>query len=208
MKITREFIQFNKNYYKHIEEYDWVDVTDNFKGLESIFHKLREFLTLRLIKQYKKGKTILDAGCGTGLILRKLPKGTIGIDINPRNIKKAKKHAPHAKVILADIEKLPFKKETFTTIVSTEVIEHQPDPRPTIAELKRVLKRDGLLIGSVPAISPIWFLRFLSSTCPRGEPFHKNFKKEELKKLFNDFTVVNLSRSVLGMSYFFVLKKR
>ncbi len=208
MKITKEFIKFNKNYYKYIENYDWVDVTDNFKGLESIFHKLRTFLILRLINKYKTGSKILDAGCGTGLILRKLPKRTIGVDINPRNIQKARKHAPFAKVMLADIEKLPFKKETFTTVVSTEVIEHQPNPKPTINELRRILSRDGVLIGSVPAISPIWFLRFLSSTCPRGEPFHKNYKKEELKKLFKDFIIVKLSRSVLGMSYFFVLKKK
>lgn len=208
MKSTKKFKEFNKNYYRHIEDYDWVDVTDNFKGLESIFHQLRQFLIFRLIKKYKKGNKILDAGCGTGLILRKLPRGTIGIDINPRNIKKAKIHAPFAKIILADIEKLPFKKETFTTIVSTEVIEHQPDPKPTVSELKRVLKKGGVLIGSVPAISPIWLLRFLSSTCPRGEPFHKNFKKEELKKLFKDFTIIKLNRSVFGMSYFFVLKKR
>ena len=208
MRITKEFIQFNKNYYKHIEEYDWVEVTDNFKGLESIFHKLRQFLTFRLIQQYKKGNTILDAGCGTGLILRKLPKGTIGVDINPRNIKKAKKHAPFAKIILADIEKLPFKIETFSTIISTEVIEHQPNPIPTINEFFRVLKKGGVLIGSVPATSPIWLLRFLSSTCPRGEPFHKNFKKKELKKLFRQFNIVKLSRAVFGMSYFFVLEKK
>lgn len=207
MKTTKEFIEFNKNYYKHIEDYDWVDVTDNFKGLESIFHKLRQFLILRLINKYRAKGKILDAGCGTGLILRKLPKGTIGVDINPRNIKRAKKHAPSAQVILADIEKLPFKDNTFSTIVSTEVIEHQPNPMPTVNELRRVLRKDGYLIGSVPAISPIWFLRFLSSTCPRGEPFHKNFKKEELKKLFKQFTIIKISRSVFGMSYFFVLKK-
>lgn len=208
MKITKEFIEFNKNYYKHIEDYDWVKVTDNFKGLESIFHKLRQFLILRLIKKYKKGNKILDAGCGTGLILRKLPKGTIGIDISPRNIKRAKKHAPYAKLILADIENLPFGKGVFTTVISTEVIEHQPDPRPTINELKRVLKKGGVLIGSVPTVSPIWILRFLSSTCPRGEPFHKNFKKEELVKLFKEFRIIKLARAVLGMSYFFVLQKK
>lgn len=207
MRITKEFIKFNKNYYKHIEDYDWVDVTDNFKGLESIFHKLREFLILRLISKHKIDGRILDAGCGTGLILRKLPRGTVGVDINPRNIKRAKKHAPLAKVIQADIEKLPFKKETFSTIISTEVIEHQPDPKPTIAELFRVLKKNGVLIGSVPAISPIWLLRFLSSTCPRGEPFHKNFREEELRRLFKKFTIVNIIRSVFGMSYFFVLEK-
>lgn len=208
MKTTKEFIQFNKNYYKHIEDYDWVDVTDNFKGLESIFHKLRQFLIVRLIRKYKRGDKMLDAGCGTGLILRDLPKGTVGVDINPRNVKKAKKHAPKAKVMLADIESLPFKKDAFTTIISTEVIEHQPDPLPTVNELKRVLRRGGVLIGSVPATSPIWFLRFLSSTCPRGEPFHKNFKRKELEKLFKEFKIVKLSRSVLGMSYFFVVEKK
>lgn len=208
MKITKQFIQFNKNYYKHIEDYDWVEISDNFKGFESIFHKLRQFLILSLIKKYKKGDRILDAGCGTGLILRKMPKGTIGIDINPRNVKRAKKHAPLAKVICSDIEKLPFKKETFTTIVSTEVIEHQPDPKPTLTELRRVLEKGGILIGSVPTTSPVWFLRFLSSTYPRGEPFHKNFKKEELKRLFRSFSIIKLDRSVLGMSYFFVLQKK
>lgn len=207
MKPTKEFIQFNKNYYKYIEKYDWVDVVDNFKGLESIFHRLRQFLILRLIRKYKKGSKILDAGCGTGLILRKLPRNTIGVDINPRNIKKAKIHAPRAKVIKADIEKLPFKDGVFTTIISTEVIEHQPNPAPTVKELKRVLKNGGVIIGSVPAISPIWFFRFLSSTCPRGEPFHKNFRKQELEKLFKEFNIIKLSRAVFGMSYFFVLEK-
>lgn len=208
MKATKEFIQFNKNYYKYIEEYDWVEVTDNFKGLESVFHRLRQFLTLRLINRYKKGNKILDAGCGTGLILRKLPKGTVGIDINPRNIKKAKRYAQKAKVIIADIEKLPFKKDTFSTIISAEVIEHQPNPIPTINELRRVLKKGGVLIGSVPAISPIWFLRLLPNIFPKGEPFHKNFKQQELKKIFKQFKIIKLSKAILGMNYFFVLEKK
>ena len=105
IKISKKFISINKDYYKYVEEYDWVSVTDHFKGLESVFHKLREWMVIRLINKYKRGDKILDAGCGTGLILRHLPKGSFGVDINPRNIKKARKHAPMAKVKLADIEK-------------------------------------------------------------------------------------------------------
>lgn len=206
-KISKKFISINKDYYKYVEEYDWVEVTDHFKGLESVFHKLREWMVIRLINKYKRGNKILDAGCGTGLILRHLPKGSFGIDINPRNIKKARKHAPMAKVKLADIEKLPFKHNEFTTIVCTEVIEHQPDPKPTLNELKRVLKKNGVIIGSVPSRSPVWFFRFLSSTCPRGEPFHKNFNKNELENTFKVFNIVKLDKSVFGMSYFFVLEK-
>lgn len=208
MKLSKKFIEINKAYYKHIEEYDWVEVTDHYHGLESFFHRLREFLIRRNIKKYGVGDKYLDAGCGTGLILRHLPHGAVGIDINPRNIKKAKKHAPRARIVEGDIEKMPFKDGSFSTIVCTEVIEHQPDPKPTVRELGRVLEKGGVLIGSVPSASPIWFLRFLSSTCPRGEPFHKNFKKEELAKLFKDFRIISLRRSVMGMSYFFVLRKK
>lgn len=207
LKFDKHFVEFNKDYYKHIEDYDWVEATDKFLGLESLFHKLREHLVVKLINKYKKNGQILDAGCGTGLILRHLPKGSVGVDINPRNIPRAKKHAPGAKVIEADIEKLPFADETFSTIVCTEVIEHQPNPIPTIAEFKRVLKKGGVIIGSTPSKSPIWLLRFLSSTCPRGEPFHKNFTKKELEKLFADFKIILLSRWVIGMSYFFVVEK-
>lgn len=207
MKLSNKFIEINKDYYRHIEEYDWVEVSDHFHGLESFFHKLREFLIKRNIKRFGKGDRYLDAGCGTGLILRHLPKGSVGVDINPRNISKAKKHAPKAQVVEADIERMPFKDGAFSTIVCTEVIEHQPDPKPTVKELRRVLENGGVLIGSVPSASPIWFFRFLSSTCPRGEPFHKNFSREELRELFKDFKIKKLNRSVMGMSFFFVLEK-
>jgi 2-polyprenyl-3-methyl-5-hydroxy-6-metoxy-1,4-benzoquinol methylase len=206
-QISKKFISLNKDYYKYIEDYDWISVTDHFKGLESFFHKFREAFVLRLISKNKRGDKFLDAGCGAGLILRHLPKDSVGVDINPRNITRAKKYAPKAILKLADIEKLPFKAGEFSTIVCTEVIEHQPDPTKTIAELKWVLQKKGVIIGSVPSNMPIWGLRFLSSTCPRGEPFHKNFKKYELEKIFSGFKILKLNLSVFGMSYFFVLEK-
>lgn len=206
MKVTQEFIEQNKDYYRFEEDYDWVEISDHYKGLESFFHKLRERIMFRNIKRYGRGEKYLDAGCGTGLLLRHLPKGSVGIDINPRNIARARKHAPNATLVEGDIEKMPFKDGEFSTVVCTEVIEHQPNPAPTIKELRRVLKKGGVLIGSVPSVSPVWFLRFLSSTCP-GEPFHKNFKKHELEKIFKDFKVLKLKGAVMGMSYFFVLEK-
>lgn len=208
MKITEKFKELNKDYYRFIEEYDWVDTADHYRGFESFFHKLREYLIRKQIKKFGRGEKYLDAGCGTGLLLRHLPKGAIGIDINPRNIGKARQHAPNATVVEGDIERMPFKDGEFSTVICTEVIEHQPDPAPTVNEIKRVLQNGGILIGSVPSESPIWFFRFLSSTCPRGEPFHKNFKKKELVELFKEFKTIQLKRSVLGMNYFFVLEKK
>ena len=39
---SKEFIEENKKYYQNIENYDWVKVADDFRGLEAILHRLRE----------------------------------------------------------------------------------------------------------------------------------------------------------------------
>ena len=62
-----------KNYYRHIENYDWTHAADKFIGPETILHRLASSRsTLELIGKFGKGN-YLDVGCGTGLILRQLP---------------------------------------------------------------------------------------------------------------------------------------
>lgn len=204
----KDFLIKNKRYYKEIEDYDWVRVTDNFVGIEAIFHRLRERIIKNLVKEFGRGSRYLDAGCGTGLILRDLPNGAVGIDINPRNIERAKKHAPLAQTIEADIENIPFKDNSFSTVICTEVLEHQPYPQVALREIKRVLNPGGIVIGSVPSKSPIWKLRFLSSTCPRSEPYHKNYSISEIKNLLvnNDFKIIKIGLASLGMSIIFVVE--
>lgn len=48
------------------------------------------------------------------------------------------------------IEKIPFKNNSFDIIVLTEIIEHLPNPGIALKEVKRVLKKDGIVIVSVP----------------------------------------------------------
>lgn len=202
-----EFNKANKRYYQEVEDYDWVEVTDNLKGLEAFFHRLRERHIINLYKKFAKKGKVVDVGCGTGLILRHLPKGSIGLDINPRNIPRAKKHAPHAEVILGDVEKLPFKKDSIPMVICTDVLEHFPDPHKPLKEIFRVLSPGGLLIGSVPVKSPIWSLRFLSSTHP-GEPFHYLFRQGELVKLLSSYgEPVGVNKGCLYMNCFFAVVK-
>jgi len=154
-----------KDYYRKIEDYDWVDVTDNWKGLESIIHKNRERVVKKLIKKFGRGQ-YLDVGCGTGLILRHLPQGSWAIDINPRNIARVKKYVPEAKITLGDAEALPYQDNQFDTVICTETLEHLVRSDKALSEIKRVLKVGGVLIGSVPRRSLVWRFRFLSSTHP------------------------------------------
>lgn len=202
----KEFTRENKRYYQEVENYDWVKVTDRFQGLEAILHRLREKETLSLVRKFAKGNKYLDAGCGTGLILRHLPSDSYGLDINPRNLRLAKSYAPKARLVLGDIEKIPFPDKKFTTIICTDVLEHLLQPQKAVNEIFRILSDDGILIGSVPAQNWLWRLRFLSSTHP-GEPYHRLYKKSEVRNLLNGKgKILKINNGCLFMNLFFVVK--
>jgi SAM-dependent methyltransferase len=204
----KNFEEVNKDYYRHIEDYDWVNVVDSWKGIEAIFHRMRVKTTLNLIQRYARSGKFLDAGTGTGLILRCLPEDSIGIDINPRNIAKARQHVPKADLRLCDIDNMPFEDGTFANIVCTEVIEHLMPRERALQEMKRVLKPDGILIGSVPARTFLWKLRFMSSTCPVEEPIHYNFTRDEIYSILNTyFKIIMLRRANIGMNWVFICRK-
>ncbi|OGB74403.1 hypothetical protein A2V68_01675 [candidate division Kazan bacterium RBG_13_50_9] len=207
-----------KRYYRDIEVYDWTDTADNFRGPESLLHKYREWFMLALIRPYLKSHPrarALDVGCGTGLMLRHLPKGSIGLDINPRNLARLKKWAPQAKGVLVDIEAkgIPYPKESFDLAAAAEVLEHLLYPERAVVEIYRVLKPGGLFAGSVPMRSLFWRLRFLSVTYHSTtehyemlEPFHNEMTTMELRMLLaTKFSKIRLYPAITNI--FFVASK-
>ena len=205
---TPAWSEWVKDYYRDVETYDWVDVADNLRGLEAFFHRNRARVVRQLVSKYAvAGAPILDAGCGTGLNLRHLPAGSTGVDINPRNVELVGKRLPSQNVVLGDVENLPFETASFGTVLCTEVIEHIPDPSAALTEFKRVIQPGGMLIGSVPARSAIWKLRFLSSTCPHSEPFHNEYLPNEVREMLAGWDIQHLSYSLLHFNVLFVARK-
>jgi ubiquinone/menaquinone biosynthesis C-methylase UbiE len=129
------------------------------------------------------------------------------VDINPRNIELLKKRLPDHPVVEGDVEHLPFADSSFGTVLCTEVIEHIPDPSKALAEFARVLQPGGVLVGSVPARSLIWKLRFLSSTCPHSEPFHNEYLPHEVREMLAGWKIEHLSYSLLRFNVLFVARK-
>ncbi len=101
------------------------------------------------------GKTVLDVGCGAGLLcepLARLGGAVTGVDAAPENAAAAKAHAVISGL---DIEYRSGELSAqglgmFDMVTSMEVIEHVTDPAAFIAELVSHLKPDGLLILSTP----------------------------------------------------------
>lgn len=208
LRKDEEYNEYVKDFYRKIEDYDWNKVTDERIGLESWLHRIREKKTKELIEKYGSGKQFLDVGCGTGLILRHLPPGAIGIDLNQRHLARAAKYAPNAKVQVGDAENIPFTDSVFSTVVCTETLEHLVLPQKALSEIHRVLKPGGIFIGSTPRRALLWRLRFLSSTHYHNEPFHNEYEERDLRALFEPkFEVLLFKKDVFRAMFFFVLKK-
>ena len=94
---------------------------------------------------------VLDIGCGSSRILSALPQGSVGLDILHTKLKYARKFG--RALTNGTIWALPFKDEVFDCVICSEVIEHILAGEIPFYEIRRVLKRNGLLILGTPDYS-------------------------------------------------------
>ena len=96
---------------------------------------------------------ILDIGCADQYIKNLLPSNScyIGMDY-PGTVDTMYKTRP---MLFADAQKLPIASESIDTVLLLEVLEHIPDIDATVAEIYRVLNREGCFVISMPFLYPI-----------------------------------------------------
>lgn len=99
---------------------------------------------------------VLDAGCGSGRTLEDLrPFGeVVGVELNPDAAEFARRRG--FEVTVGRLEELPWGDDSFDLITCLDVIEHTPDDRRTLAELRRVCRPGGWLLVTVPAYQALW----------------------------------------------------
>jgi len=101
------------------------------------------------------GERVLDCGCGYGWplkILSEIRRGVpVGTDRDLSRLQRARREVRGDVVLLAaDIAHLPFPDETFDKILLSEVLEHLTDDLGGLLEVRRVLKRGGVIAVTVP----------------------------------------------------------
>lgn len=136
---------------------------DLYKDLYSLegqhwWHISKRRVVTSCIQYYlkKRDAKILDVGCGTGKNLEQLKKfGKVyGLDGSSEAIKFCKKRGLE-NLELGKAEDMPFQQNSFDLITLLDVLEHTDDNK-TLQEVYRILKKDGLLILTVPALSWLW----------------------------------------------------
>ena len=135
---------------------EWWDVNGKFKPLH-MFNPIRiEYITERIKKYFKienkksnflEGLTILDIGCGGGLIsepMARLGADVTGIDASEKNIKVAKLHSRNNDIKINYINTAPENlkiSNQFDIVLNLEIVEHVEDVNLFIKSCSKLLKK-------------------------------------------------------------------
>ena len=138
-----------------------------------------------LLQQYldrSRPLRILDAGCGTGGMVKQLQRfgSVVGLDLSDEALDLCRRRdLPH--LTQASVERLPFAGESFDLLTSFDVLYHKAVVNDWLAlgEFYRVLKPGGLLLLRVPAYD---WLRGAHDVAVHTR--HRYSHKELVRKLF------------------------
>lgn len=138
----------------------------------------RKRLVSDIKDEFSKGISLLEVGCGSGLIYEELiklrvvtPQTYIGGDISHKMLDIAGNRHPSAKFIYLDIFKLPFPGKSQPNTICIQVLQHLPNYAEALRELIRITSAK-LLISS-------WFTqgpedKIVFEDTSYGGPFYNN----------------------------------
>ena len=142
-----------------------------------------------LIQPIVRHKTVLELATGTGLIAKHIVNAATHIeatDASPEMIAEAKRDNQSAKLHFSvqDMFRLPYANKSFDVVIASNALHIVPQPEKALAEIRRVLKDDGVLIAptfthagnSLSGKIRAFFMKLA------GFPLHSKWTSEEYLK--------------------------
>jgi SAM-dependent methyltransferase len=115
-------------------------------------HRVRKATAqIRTALQFGSARSMLDVGCSFGYVIeagKRLGMSAAGVDISQYAVEVCQSRGYRAKA--ATLEQLPFADGEFDLVMMKHVLEHTPDPRRALAEVRRVLSPNGVTLIAVP----------------------------------------------------------
>ena len=189
----------------------WWDKSSEFKPLHDI-NPLRLNYIDNAVSL--KGKTVLDVGCGGGILSESMAeKGAkvTAIDLSEKALKVAALHSLDSGVTvdyqLITVEKLAQQQPaSFDVVTCLEMLEHVPDPASVVAACAKLVKPGGHVFFSTINRNPKAYLfavigaEYVLNMLPRGtHDYVKFIKPSELASWMRSTGLSLLGQT--GMSY-------
>ncbi len=157
----------------------------------------------RFAAQFAGGQRVLDVASGAGFGLQMLGQAgarPIGIDYDAAALHEVRRLEGAARLVRADAATLPLATASMDLVVSFETLEHVPDARAVVFEIRRVLKPGGRLVLSTPNRA------FGPPERHTSNPFHiREFTSAELRELLGGaFAEVTLYGQRPSVAYRYV----
>ncbi len=176
---------------------DWWNPNGKFAPLHRIAPHRLHYVKQQICQHYQRdtsspsaltGLTLLDVGCGGGLIaepMTRLGATVTGIDATEKNIKTASLHARQQQLEITyrhtTTDQLVAEKAQFDVVLALEVLEHVADVPQFLQEVATLCKPGGIVLFSTLNRTPQSYLKaiigaeYLLRWLPRGTHHWQKF---------------------------------
>ena len=112
------------------------------------YHELLDELEAGFVRRFGAGLDVLEVGCGTGLVLRRIAefaRTAQGVDLSPGMLAQARQRG--LTVREGSATELPFSDASFDVTCSFKVLAHVPDVGRALSEMLRVTRPGGHVLA-------------------------------------------------------------
>lgn len=112
----------------------------------------------RFFSKFTLGAQVLDAGCGTGYgssyLVGDGASQVVGVDIDARSIRYARRRfgSDFLRFVVGDCQELDLTSNRFDVVVSSNMLEHLPNPSAFLTCIVDLLKPNGTVLIALPPI--------------------------------------------------------